>query len=233
MSKMSRKAPTLVLNSLNTTAVVTAAAVAIMGLSGCAPDPDAVNLKVYGTPEACVQDGGQLERCERDDATAKVLHTNLAPKYDSKVDCEEDWGSGRCEEKAPTAPAPVTSTTHGGGGFVYISPYNYYSPYYAGYASGGSPSGSYYSSAQPVYRAANGSVYTSAGTAVQHGGSYHAGALQTPSKAAQFAGGTSVSKGNSTAQFGGSNASAKPSGSVKSGGFGSAGRAGGSVSVGG
>jgi uncharacterized protein YgiB involved in biofilm formation len=230
MAKMSSKAPTLVLNTLTATAM----SITAMGLAGCGPDPDAIGLKVYDSPEACARDGGQLEKCQKDDASARALHTKLAPKYDDKKDCEEDWGASRCE-KTPVLPQPAAppvtggSVGHGGGGsFVYVSPYSY-SPYYAGYASGHSPSGSYIASPQPVYRAANGSAFTSAGTHVQHGGSYHAGALQTPAAPAKFAPGTSVSKGNSTASFGKSGGSTS---SAKAGGFGSAGRAGG-MSMGG
>jgi uncharacterized protein YgiB involved in biofilm formation len=211
MSKMSRVAPTLKLNTL----VATAAAVAVVGLAGCAPQ-DEVTVDVYDTAATCVAKSGDLVACEKNDKAAREVHAKTAPRYADKKDCEEDWGDGKCEAAPPTTALNQSgSATHaGGGGSTFV-----YWPYYSGYVSGSNASTGASLAPQPVYRDRHSQLVTSSGAVVSPGSKYSASALAAPSQPAQFAKGTSGTQ------------AAKAAG-ISKGGFGAAGRAG-AVSVGG
>ena len=162
-------------------------------------------------------DGHASNLCSAALQRAKADAVEATPVYESKQDCEEDWGGSNCADTAVAladqdlkpeldevnAAAPV----HSGGGF---------SPFFWGYMLGHN-NGSYYS--QPVYRGADQAPRLASGFAVPVGkGAVPASAFNKMG-AAHFARGSSMA---ATAR-----AAAVTAPSVKSGGFGSVGRAGG------
>lgn len=90
----------------------------------------------------CVDAGNARDDCERADNEARTAHSQVAPKFASKEDCEEDFGPGKCET-APPVPNSGQSDRQHGSGFM---------PMYMGYMMGRSGSGSSVVS-QPLYRA--------------------------------------------------------------------------------
>ncbi len=224
MTKMSRVAPTKAINSL----VATAVAASSIGLVGCAPSDD-VTVKVYNSAETCARLSGDHPSCSRDEQQAHALHAQVAPRYDDKKDCEEDFGDGLCEMKG----TPSATASHGGGAVV-VHSHPYYSPYYSGYSTGSYAHSGSSLAAQPVYRTKTGSYLTSGGTSLRHGATVSAADLSPPATPARFAAGTSMAKGHAAAAFSkaGGGAYAKGGSVARAGGFGSAGRAGG-VSMGG
>lgn len=210
MSRMSKNPPTLMLNSL----AATAAAVALVGLSGCAPQ-DEVTVDVYDTAATCVAKSGDPVACEKNDKIAREVHAKTAPRYADRIDCEEDWGDGKCEAAPPSASTALNSSgqnhTHGGGVMFW--------PYYYGYMVGSSSSSGVSLAPQPVYRSRDGQDLTASGTAVVSGSRYSASSLAAPGQPVQYGKGSSGTKNAAVA-------------GVSRGGFGTAGRAG-SASVGG
>ncbi len=53
---------------------------------------------VYADPSECSSGGfNSAEQCQADYAEAKALHPLTAPKFESKTDCETEFGAGKCE----------------------------------------------------------------------------------------------------------------------------------------
>ncbi len=65
-------------------------------LAGCGEERE--NALVYADPSECASSGfNTAEQCQADYAEAKALHPLTAPKYESKADCETEFGAGKCE----------------------------------------------------------------------------------------------------------------------------------------
>lgn len=187
-------------------AVMAAAAMGLAAttLAGCT-EPD-TNAHAYRTVAQCVADG-QYSRsdCENMDGQARAMHARAAPRYESRKDCEQDFGREQCESR--------TATTSGGhSGFVYVP---HYGGYYGGYAgsygaaANSNNGGTRSIAASPLYRTVDGAVSTAQGDAVPSKAFSRAGA---PTYASSLKASTSpiaVSRGTSV---------------VKSGGFGSTAR---------
>ncbi|MCW5774250.1 MAG: DUF1190 domain-containing protein [Rhodospirillaceae bacterium] len=93
---------------------------------------------VYTSAEQCVADKQFSEaECRKAFATATEEHKKVAPKYNTKADCEADFGAGKCEE------SPYR-TTYGGHTFM---------PLMMGYMLGRTLSGQPGFTPQPLYRA--------------------------------------------------------------------------------
>ena len=195
-------------------AVMAAAALGLAAttLAGCA-EPD-TNAHAYKTVAQCVNDGVYTRSaCEQMDGQARSLHARSAPRYESKKDCEQDFGREQCE----AAPA---RTSGGHSSFVYLPHYGgYYGGYSGSYGSSAAANGnggaSRSLSASPLYRTVDGVTSTAQGDSVPAKAFSRAGA---PTYAASLKASTSpisVAKGTSV---------------VKSGGFGSTARG---MSVGG
>ncbi|MFD1729743.1 DUF1190 domain-containing protein [Rhizobium viscosum] len=75
----------------------------------------------YKTLDECLKDSKfGPDDCKNSFETARAEHLKNAPSYQSREDCEEEFGSGKCE---------VTSSVHLAGG-------GHYSPYQSGYLIG-------------------------------------------------------------------------------------------------
>ncbi len=222
MSLMSKESPKLILNTL----IASAAAATMIGLSGCSPQPEEpkVSANVYRTVADCMADGNASNLCSTALAEAKAEAIKSTPTYESKQDCEEDWGSSNCgaagttlataepeqelgsvDTLASTATTAAPTTTHSSG----------FSPFFWGYMMG-SHGSSHSSYSQPVYRGMNNTPHLANGFAVSPG------RTAVPASAFNKAGKAYFAAGQSKA------AVAKAAGtSVSRGGFGSVGRAGG------
>lgn len=78
---------------------------ASMVLAGCGEKP--VEVQVFNTPDECAAFYNPPAECQAAFAEAKALHPQVAPRYNSKQECEADFGSGQCE----TAPVLAANTS--------------------------------------------------------------------------------------------------------------------------
>lgn len=129
---------------------------------GCNQD----DVHNYENVDSCAAAGVYTkETCKNAYEAALAQHKISAPKYESKQECETEWGDGKCEtnEGSSTQP-PLTQTQDatststggsGGGGVVH----HYYSPWLYGYGMSGGSSGS--PSVSPTYRSRSGGISSS------------------------------------------------------------------------
>jgi uncharacterized protein YgiB involved in biofilm formation len=116
----------------------------VVFLSSCGePKTEAL---VFSTVSECIESGLQSQQqCQDDFDNAKALHSQVAPKYASKAECETDFGEGKCE------PPKENQNSHGMGGI--------FMPMMMGYMmgkmmnGGGANAARSPVAAQPLYRA--------------------------------------------------------------------------------
>lgn len=106
-------------------------------LGGCEKQQEA---GIYKDVASCTADGYSQKECEKALADAEKQHVSLAPKYDTKKNCEDDFGSGQCQQTAQQGHAS-------------------FFPYYYWYMMGRNGVVT-----QPVYRTADGYFRSSGGT---------------------------------------------------------------------
>lgn len=107
-------------------------------LSACG-EPE-VDAAVYENLQQCIDDPMiTRDQCETAFKTAETRHSMVAPKYNSKADCEADFGSERCES------APYRAS---GGGSIFM-------PLMMGYMMGSMIGGRSSVVSQPLYRSAD------------------------------------------------------------------------------
>lgn len=113
-------------------------ALVVMGTSAltlAACEERKTEAALFETVEQCVAEQGLVaEQCYREFDAAKAQHAQVAPKYTSQADCEEDFGQGACET------APYRTTT---GNSVFM-------PLMAGFMMGQMMGGRAHT--QPLYR---------------------------------------------------------------------------------
>lgn len=193
MTKVSRNVQTLLIAP-----VVLAAAIAA---TGCEPD---VAVNSYQSPDECtaagVYDAGT---CKSAYDQALARHKIYAPSYESKKDCEEDWGDGKCDtkdEKAPTQqaqpeyglgmgeqqPAPAQSNTTSGGSSGGSHGTVIYHPWLYGYTVSPSPS----ASSAPIYRSRGGEFMSDSGQSIASRAFSRAGAQMGESHLSRPSGGS-------------------------------------------
>lgn len=126
-----------------------AAAAALLTLQGC---DNHTTSGVYPNAQACVAERiFTPEYCQQNFRIAQAEHTRLAPHYDSKKDCEEDWSDGQCDQVS--SGARVVYSPHMGG-------------YWVGYSE--SPSGNDNQTptrrafSYPIYQSRQGELYSPA-----------------------------------------------------------------------
>jgi uncharacterized protein YgiB involved in biofilm formation len=68
---------------------------ASLWLAGCAEEPEIT--QVFASAEQCAAFSNPPEACAAEFAKAKELHQQIAPKYLTLNDCENDFGAGNCE----------------------------------------------------------------------------------------------------------------------------------------
>ena len=79
---------------------------ASLALAGCGEKP--AEVQVFNTPDECAAYYNPPAECKAAFDEAKALHPQVAPRYASKQECENDFGTGRCET------APVLAATENG-----------------------------------------------------------------------------------------------------------------------
>lgn len=69
-----------------------------MMLASCGEDP--TEGVVFSNPEECASmvSSTSADQCYADYRAAQALHPQVAPKYPNKSECENDFGSGQCEQ---------------------------------------------------------------------------------------------------------------------------------------
>jgi uncharacterized protein YgiB involved in biofilm formation len=69
-----------------------------MMLASCGEDP--TEAVVFNNPEECASmvSSTSADQCYADYRAAQALHPQVAPKYLNKSECENDFGSGQCEQ---------------------------------------------------------------------------------------------------------------------------------------
>jgi len=120
--------------------------VSALALTGCEEKVDALQ---YSSAEACIV-GGELSEadCQAGFAAAQKDHAQVAPKYQSRQDCEAEHGAAACQQ-----PAQQQQASSGGGLWM---------PLMIGYMMGRAMSGPV--AAQPLYRSSSaGKVRTASG----------------------------------------------------------------------
>src|SRR3569833_2528068 len=73
-------------------------AAAAQSASGPTRDPNAKDVSIYKTVEDCAKEQPRAE-CEAALASAKAEQSKDAPNFRDRAACEQQWGSGRCEER--------------------------------------------------------------------------------------------------------------------------------------
>ena len=112
--------------------------VSVIALSAC--DEPKVDAAVFKSLQQCIDDSRiPRDQCEESFGAARTSHTEVAPKYSSRNDCESDFGSGKCER----APDRTRS-----GDSVFM-------PMMMGYLMGSSRGGGASVVPQPLYRSAD------------------------------------------------------------------------------
>lgn len=71
-------------------------------LAGCGSE-EPVETAVYQNAEECAAFYNPPAECKAEFAKAQELHAQVAPKYQSKTECETDFGVGNCETPATAA----------------------------------------------------------------------------------------------------------------------------------
>jgi uncharacterized protein YgiB involved in biofilm formation len=82
-------------SSFTTLSLGTAAFASLTLLAGCEKQKEA---GIYKDVSSCVADGYSQSECQKAMDTAAAQHVALAPKYDSKANCEGDFGSNQCQQ---------------------------------------------------------------------------------------------------------------------------------------
>jgi len=90
-------------------------------LAGCGAE-EPVETAVYQNAEECAAFYNPPAECNAEFAKAQELHAQVAPKYQSKTECETDFGVGNCETPATAAVstdpnAPVQQQQQASSGF--------------------------------------------------------------------------------------------------------------------
>lgn len=90
-------------------------------LAGCGSE-EPVETAVYQNAEECAAFYNPPAECNAEFAKAQELHAQVAPKYQSKAECETDFGAGNCETPATAAVstdpnAPVQQQQQASSGF--------------------------------------------------------------------------------------------------------------------
>ena len=124
----------------NSIFVVMMMGVSAIALSAC--EEPKVDAAVYDSVEQCIKAPSvPREECEKSYKEARTQHAAVAPKYSSEVDCQADFGVGKCEQ------APYRTSS---GGSVFM-------PLMMGYMMGSFIGGRRSMMSQPLYRSADSS----------------------------------------------------------------------------
>lgn len=88
----------------------------IMGAAStlAACEDTTIKSSVFSTVDECsISTDYSRERCEQDFAEAKKAHEKYAPAFNSQVDCEAEFGAGKCEPaKTENVASDASSGSH-------------------------------------------------------------------------------------------------------------------------
>jgi uncharacterized protein YgiB involved in biofilm formation len=203
-------------------------------LSACEGQKDE-EVALFRNANDCMAAGLSREACTWNSETAKRVHEADAPRFQSKEDCEKEFGPGRCEvgRRPDGAQASTGGGTSGG-----ASASSFWIPAAAGFMVARALADRPASPAQPVYNCPperqrpDGTCYTTSrgthfyGTFWRTGGASTA-RVPTSLNSRPTGGAVVVSRGSSLSRAisSSSSRSATSSGTTSRGGFGAIGRA--------
>ena len=137
--------------------------VVAVAMAGCSPEQ--VDISTFTSADQCAAMGNSLDACEASFAAAQENHVQAAPRFESRLDCEAEFGAQNC---AP-AEQQIAAMTAGeeqsqeqqqqqasGGSF--------FMPLMLGYMMCSALAPRQAVAAQPLYRTAGGNYTTPAGT---------------------------------------------------------------------
>jgi uncharacterized protein YgiB involved in biofilm formation len=196
-------------------------------LSACDTQKDE-DVALFRNANDCIAAGLSQEACTWNSETAKRVHEADAPRFQSKEDCEKEFGAGKCEVGRP--PAGVQPATMSGGASTF------WIPAAAGFMVARALADRPASPAQPVYNCpperqrADGTCYTTSRGTHFYGTTWRSGAQRARIPASvntrPSGGGVVVARGTSLSRaISSSSRSATSSGATSRGGFGAIGRA--------
>ncbi len=134
MLKRSRRVTPAILGSMMALSLMTACG---------EPEEEA---SVFENIEQCVADGQMTQtECQQMYQQAKAQHQDVAPKFDSKADCEAEFGVGQCEPQGGASGETSSQTT-------VVHHHSSFMPIMAGIMIGNALS-------QPLYRPYSGGSY--------------------------------------------------------------------------
>ena len=122
----------------NSISVVGLMGVSAIALTAC--EEPKVDAAIFDNLQQCIDDRGiPSDQCEQSYREARTQHAAVAPKYSSELDCQADFGVGKCEQ------APYRTSS---GGSVFM-------PLMMGYMMGSFIGGRRTMMSQPLYRSAD------------------------------------------------------------------------------
>lgn len=128
-----------------------AVSLVIMGAASLAAcQEETVDSAVYYSVDECVSSRTyDAEKCAADFKVAQELHEKVAPAYQTRADCEAEFGAEQCAQ---------ATEQHASGGFPFL-------PLIAGYMIGKQLGGGNAAAvaAQPLYRQAGNNAFVNAG----------------------------------------------------------------------
>lgn len=133
--------------------------VVAVAMAGCSPEQ--VDISTFTSADQCAAMGNSLEACEASFAAAQQNHVQAAPRFESRADCEAEFGAEGCapaEQQLAAVGADQQQQASGGGGF--------FMPLMLGYMMGSALAPRQGVAAQPLYRNAGGNFTTPTGTNV-------------------------------------------------------------------
>lgn len=179
------------------------------GVAGCDNADNALQVRGYEGREQCVASGVYTAGfCAEAYGQALARHQSSAPRFETREDCERDFGKDGCEERR----APSSSGAGRGTGYV---------PFMKGFVAGTDPAG--IQSVAPVYRSAAGENLTDGGARIPSSSFGRSAAparvpgvsLAKPSAVEPVSRGASFTSSSSRGGFGSTGRSAAPAASAR------------------
>ncbi len=113
-------------------------------MTGCGEKQE--DASVVESIEQCVAIGQYNQvQCQELYAKAQAEHKDVAPKFESKADCEAEFGVGKCEDENGNSGETAPATSDGSGHTTVVHHHSSFMPMMAGIMIGQSLS-------QPMYR---------------------------------------------------------------------------------
>ncbi len=135
--------------------------VVAVAMAGCSPEQ--VDISTFTSADQCAAMGNSIDACEASFAAAQENHVQAAPRFESRLDCEAEFGAQNC---APAEAQIAAMTGEEQPQQQQASGGSFFMPLMLGYMMGSALAPRQAVAAQPLYRTAGGNYTTPAGTNV-------------------------------------------------------------------